>query len=179
MTHFESVTSWVKSHIFLHSQFCQLLFFVLYALELFARKPSIFDLGVLDIGWAYLVRGRDQTLKATVYVGAFRNTFLLVLLAFGQNGILAFWSLVYMITCIYFYLLSITPALETPALEIIPTETQPCEVATLRYGTECVICLDDLEQDAPICILDCEHAFHPGCLNQWFENRRVCPLCMV
>jgi hypothetical protein len=174
MTHFESVTAWVKSHLFLHSQFCQFLFFVLYALELFTRKPSIFDFGVLDIGWAYLVRGREQTLKATVYVGALRNTLLLVLLAFGQKGMLASWSLVYTISFVYFYLLSITPP-----LEMIPMETQACEVATLRYGTECVICLDDLEQDAQICILDCEHAFHPGCLNQWFENRQICPLCMV
>ena len=45
--------------------------------------------------------------------------------------------------------------------------------------TECAICLDDFEEDAPVVSLQCEgaHTFHKDCINTWLSHEGVCPLC--
>ena len=43
----------------------------------------------------------------------------------------------------------------------------------------CVVCLADYEDGEALCELACHHYFHAACLEQWFEMRRICPLCQA
>eukprot|EP00934_Nitzschia_sp_Nitz4_P003783 Nitzschia sp. Nitz4//scaffold15_size197535//132603//134631//NITZ4_001593-RA/size197535-augustus-gene-0.228-mRNA-1//-1//CDS//3329537760//3773//frame0 len=43
---------------------------------------------------------------------------------------------------------------------------------------ECVICLDDFEEDTRLRKLPCGHVFHSTCISRWLvERSAVCPLC--
>lgn len=45
-------------------------------------------------------------------------------------------------------------------------------------GTECVICLNDFEEEEPLRLLPkCNHAFHLICVDSWLESHSNCPLC--
>lgn len=45
--------------------------------------------------------------------------------------------------------------------------------------TECAICLDGFEEDAPVVSLQCPgaHTFHKTCIETWLAHEGVCPLC--
>lgn len=40
---------------------------------------------------------------------------------------------------------------------------------------ECVIC--HMDGDRPCVYLECEHAFHLDCIEEWIKVRNDCPLC--
>ncbi|KAL4885521.1 hypothetical protein BJY04DRAFT_135354 [Aspergillus karnatakaensis] len=43
---------------------------------------------------------------------------------------------------------------------------------------ECVICMEDFDDDDSIRALTCRHIFHAACLDPWFTTRQArCPLC--
>ncbi|KAK8943053.1 RING-H2 finger protein ATL14 [Platanthera zijinensis] len=52
-------------------------------------------------------------------------------------------------------------------------------MAEPRVILNCVFCLSEIgEGEEEIREARCGHAFHKGCLDKWFENRRFsCPLC--
>ncbi|KAI3452667.1 hypothetical protein Pfo_009331 [Paulownia fortunei] len=45
-------------------------------------------------------------------------------------------------------------------------------------GMECCVCLCRFEADEEVSEISCEHFFHKGCLDKWFDNQHItCPLC--
>ncbi|KAI4313240.1 hypothetical protein L6164_026233 [Bauhinia variegata] len=48
----------------------------------------------------------------------------------------------------------------------------------LVMGTECAICLDEIEKEQPARLVPgCNHAFHIECINTWLSKHPLCPLC--
>lgn len=43
--------------------------------------------------------------------------------------------------------------------------------------TECIICLEHLQNNQNIMYLKCGHLFHSNCLQKW--NKNICPLCKI
>lgn len=41
----------------------------------------------------------------------------------------------------------------------------------------CTICLEDFEPTHKMRTLPCFHSFHAGCVEEWLEKNRVCPIC--
>lgn len=41
----------------------------------------------------------------------------------------------------------------------------------------CTICLEDFESGQQMRTLPCFHSFHAGCVEEWLEKNRVCPIC--
>ena len=49
---------------------------------------------------------------------------------------------------------------------------------TSAAGTECSICLLDIDAGEAVSSLPCEHVFHEACISKWLCERRVaCPMC--
>ncbi|KAK1310688.1 E3 ubiquitin ligase BIG BROTHER-related [Acorus calamus] len=45
-------------------------------------------------------------------------------------------------------------------------------------GTDqCVICRVDYEEGDALTVLSCKHLYHPGCINNWLQINKVCPVC--
>lgn len=45
-------------------------------------------------------------------------------------------------------------------------------------ATECRVCLAELEPNAMVVKLPCQHAFHPNCISKWLTQcKNTCPLC--
>lgn len=44
-------------------------------------------------------------------------------------------------------------------------------------GTECSICLCEIEEGEESMTTPCRHAFHRECLMRWISERHICPLC--
>ena len=40
-----------------------------------------------------------------------------------------------------------------------------------------LICLDSMNKDNNIIMIDCGHKYHRGCLLTWFERKKICPEC--
>ncbi|MCL7043785.1 hypothetical protein MKW94_029700 [Papaver nudicaule] len=48
----------------------------------------------------------------------------------------------------------------------------------IKAGTDCVICLDEIEVDQLIRLLPiCNHGFHLECADFWLSKNSVCPIC--
>ncbi|XP_057974279.1 E3 ubiquitin-protein ligase ATL23 [Malania oleifera] len=59
-------------------------------------------------------------------------------------------------------------------LEKLPKTTGSAVV----MGTECAVCLDDIESDQPVRLIPgCNHGFHIKCADTWLSKHPVCPLC--
>lgn len=41
----------------------------------------------------------------------------------------------------------------------------------------CLICLDSMNKDNNIIMIDCGHKYHSECLLTWFERKKICPEC--
>ena len=60
-----------------------------------------------------------------------------------------------------------------------PREDEAAEAAT-RNGTNdvCTVCLDEYDEGDEIRELECEHAFHKTCIDEWLTTKRAyCPCC--
>lgn len=44
---------------------------------------------------------------------------------------------------------------------------------------ECCICLDSINDKTKIYNLNCEHLFHPDCIDKWVNINNTCPLCRI
>ena len=42
---------------------------------------------------------------------------------------------------------------------------------------ECVICKELFKENEFIRILDCSHIFHIYCIDEWFKDNKICPIC--
>jgi len=70
-------------------------------------------------------------------------------------------------------------------LDFLPTQTiqkpQHNFTNVLDFKTTCTICLDPLitknENQQHIVALPCNHFFHQGCINDWFNRHQWCPIC--
>ncbi|KAF5740899.1 E3 ubiquitin-protein ligase ATL23 [Tripterygium wilfordii] len=48
----------------------------------------------------------------------------------------------------------------------------------LVMGTECAVCLDEIESEQPARLLPgCNHGFHLQCADAWLSRNSVCPVC--
>uniref|UniRef100_A0A6N2L204 RING-type E3 ubiquitin transferase n=1 Tax=Salix viminalis TaxID=40686 RepID=A0A6N2L204_SALVM len=49
---------------------------------------------------------------------------------------------------------------------------------TIRFGTECSVCLNEFRDDETLRLLPkCSHAFHIPCIDTWLGSHTNCPLC--
>lgn len=44
---------------------------------------------------------------------------------------------------------------------------------------DCSICLCSLQEKRSVTLLKCEHSFHRGCIEAWFQSRPRCPECLT
>ncbi|XP_063046634.1 RING finger protein 44-like [Engraulis encrasicolus] len=49
--------------------------------------------------------------------------------------------------------------------------------AVVTEQTRCPICLEDYGLGDIISVLPCQHLLHSGCIQQWLERSRTCPVC--
>ena len=42
---------------------------------------------------------------------------------------------------------------------------------------ECVICKELFKENEFIRILNCSHVFHINCIDEWFKDNKICPIC--
>ena len=42
---------------------------------------------------------------------------------------------------------------------------------------ECSICLEKLEKNNSVVILECGHKFHDKCIKNWMKIKKTCPIC--
>jgi hypothetical protein len=56
-----------------------------------------------------------------------------------------------------------------------------CRHFTIRggddYEGECCICLAPFQANDQVRILPCSHSYHKSCIDQWFEQSILCPIC--
>ncbi|KVI05181.1 E3 ubiquitin-protein ligase ATL23-like [Cynara cardunculus var. scolymus] len=64
--------------------------------------------------------------------------------------------------------------LSSAQLEKLPITTGK----DLALGTECAVCLDDVEPEQPARMFPgCNHGFHQQCADTWLSKNPVCPVC--
>lgn len=51
-------------------------------------------------------------------------------------------------------------------------------ITDANTDTNCCICMTAYEIGESVITLICGHKFHKKCLNQWFEQKSTCPLCI-
>lgn len=44
-------------------------------------------------------------------------------------------------------------------------------------GTECAICMANIEEGDDSMVTPCNHYFHSECLERWMQEQYICPLC--
>uniref|UniRef100_A0A6C0AQ02 RING-type domain-containing protein n=1 Tax=viral metagenome TaxID=1070528 RepID=A0A6C0AQ02_9ZZZZ len=69
---------------------------------------------------------------------------------------------------------------------IVAPSTEQIRIATTVSKIEksmddnCAICQEEVIADAEIRTINrCNHAFHKGCIDQWFERSVFCPICRI
>ncbi|KAF8406638.1 hypothetical protein HHK36_008728 [Tetracentron sinense] len=54
----------------------------------------------------------------------------------------------------------------------------PKTTGSKLMGTECAVCLDEIERDQLARLLPgCNHGFHLQCADTWLSKNPVCPVC--
>nr|DAD41714.1 TPA_asm: hypothetical protein HUJ06_016038 [Nelumbo nucifera] len=57
-------------------------------------------------------------------------------------------------------------------------EKLPKTTGAELMGTECAVCLDEIESSQPARLLPgCNHGFHLECADSWLSRNPICPLC--
>ena len=52
------------------------------------------------------------------------------------------------------------------------------ESVTSEHGSVCAICLDEFRRNDELRrIPRCRHHFHTSCIDRWFQNNMICPIC--
>jgi hypothetical protein len=66
---------------------------------------------------------------------------------------------------------------------IVLSKTELNKIPFIHYSkihkdTECSICLESFILDEDIKVLNCQHIFHPDCINNWLTKcKTTCPVC--
>jgi hypothetical protein len=64
---------------------------------------------------------------------------------------------------------------ETPVnLHVLSRDTSICNAPCIG---NCAICQEDWENNEVVRKLPCEHVFHIMCIDKWFSENNVCPVC--
>jgi hypothetical protein len=70
------------------------------------------------------------------------------------------------------------PVLVRPSAAVIASATERLSGNDLAAGTVCAICQDTIAGNAQARRLRaCQHSYHVGCIDQWFERSVYCPTC--
>jgi hypothetical protein len=70
------------------------------------------------------------------------------------------------------------PVVVRPSAAIIASATERLSGSDLAAGTACAICQDTIAANATVRRLrPCQHSYHIGCIDQWFERSVFCPTC--
>lgn len=68
-----------------------------------------------------------------------------------------------------------------PARGATPEQLETCQQLTIAeeddYEGDCCICLAPFQTNDQIRILPCSHSYHRGCIDHWFQQSRLCPIC--
>jgi hypothetical protein len=73
---------------------------------------------------------------------------------------------------------NLQPVIVRPSAEVIAQSTEIVAGNTLSEGTICPICQDNIiTTDTARKIRSCNHVYHQGCIDQWFERSVLCPTC--
>jgi hypothetical protein len=69
--------------------------------------------------------------------------------------------------------------LENMNTKITTNILKSCTICDVIYEKECVVCLEELQQEDKLCRLSCKHVLHYDCMESYIEvsNKRVCPTC--
>jgi hypothetical protein len=51
------------------------------------------------------------------------------------------------------------------------------DINELKEERNCIICLDDFEQNDILVYLPCFHYFHKDCIFRWIKRNAICPFC--
>tara|TARA_B100000963_G_C22417035_1_gene575927 strand:+ start:172 stop:447 length:276 start_codon:yes stop_codon:yes gene_type:complete len=44
---------------------------------------------------------------------------------------------------------------------------------------ECIICLEEFNENETVSITKCGHLYHTQCIYSWFLKKRTCPICDI
>lgn len=70
------------------------------------------------------------------------------------------------------------PVVVRPSAAGIASATERLSGNDLAAGTVCAICQDTIATNANVRRLRaCQHSYHIGCIDQWFERSVFCPTC--
>jgi hypothetical protein len=70
------------------------------------------------------------------------------------------------------------PVIIRPSAAVIASATERLSGSDLTAGTVCAICQDTIVSTANVRRLRaCQHSYHIGCIDQWFERSVFCPTC--
>ena len=63
----------------------------------------------------------------------------------------------------------------------IKNKTEP-DISEYRFlknykKMECIICLQEYNDNETVSLIKCGHMYHTTCLYTWFLTKKVCPLC--
>ncbi|XP_061359299.1 E3 ubiquitin-protein ligase ATL23 [Gastrolobium bilobum] len=106
--------------------------------------------------------------------------FALFLPCLGMSSIF----IIYM--CLLWYVTTHQPPVTPPAKSVSEKGLSPSELEKLPritgkelvMGTECAVCLDDIENEQPVRLVPgCNHGFHVECADTWFSKHPLCPVC--
>jgi uncharacterized membrane protein YjjP (DUF1212 family) len=45
------------------------------------------------------------------------------------------------------------------------------------FNSICGVCIETMKDDNIVRVMNCDHAFHIDCIDQWFEKKCCCPYC--
>lgn len=65
------------------------------------------------------------------------------------------------------------------ALSRIRSVTHPCSHSSAGSQEQCAICCMEFEAGEGLSLLPCSHLYHAGCVGQWLQDEKVCPVCKV
>lgn len=70
------------------------------------------------------------------------------------------------------------PVIVRPSAAVIASATERLSGSDLSAGSVCAICQDTIAAAAHVRRLRaCQHSYHIGCIDQWFERSVMCPTC--
>lgn len=47
----------------------------------------------------------------------------------------------------------------------------------LNSEDTCSICQTKFEVNSPVRVLECGHFYHKECIDEWFQNHKICCIC--
>ena len=70
---------------------------------------------------------------------------------------------------------SVNKGLTKEKIKKIPEK--PFRKVLFDDNSNCIICMEDFEENEKVKQLDCGHIFHGECIDKWLEKQKTCPFC--